>query len=730
MSRRALAVVGALFLVAGLWWAFSSSDDSAPLGVQTAVENTDDANSPKLPRQLVETVRPGALAGFVKANGQGVARARISLKATVPMTVESLDDGAFRVEGVPGEPVFLAASAGALASDVLGPFVIEPGKTIDGLVLELKPTVTLDGVVRDVVTRAPIPRAVISWSGGTTQTNALGAFQLPAPKSQIWLDVGAKGFLPRTEWVSLELARAGGRLDLALSPVSAIEGQVMEQGTPRAGVSVWAELTEGVRRGERSPIVLSNARGEFRIECSEGLRRVMAVTPAGVTFSGPEVRIAVGETHKGVVLELGDLGLVSGTVRKDGAPFSTASLTLVNAFTEDSVSTTTALLDGRFSFNAVPVGRYLVQVRHGAFSTIAGPFDHRDDGQPWNIEVTAGKVLSGRVEPAVGGVRVRWRSGDWSGPSSETVSAADGTFTFEGVPAAQVLLDAEGPDGAATATAKPGDQVVLRLERGKALVRVIDDSGAAVADAVVLARSDETGAVRKYVLMAPDGVFQIDLPKGRWIVLAEVSGRGRTGGQLVTIAGAPVDITLRLTATDPVHGRVVDRTSKLPIQNARIRAESAMGKVSVTTDARGEFTLPPQPKQVQLIVGREGYEAQGFYLPARPDASNLVVELQPAPNKPFQDDAPRFEGVGMTLRPDPTRISVQVVNEGSPAERAGVRAGDVIVTIDGAPAGADLQNVVSRIRGPAGTAVRIGFEREGRPLELVLRRKSLLMSYW
>lgn len=155
-----------------------------------------------------------------------------------------------------------------------------------------------------------------------------------------------------------------------------------------------------------------------------------------------------------------------------------------------------------------------------------------------------------------------------------------------------------------------------------------------------------------------------------------------------------------------------------------------MGRVSVTTDARGRFTLPPQPKQVQLLVGRDGYEPQGFYLPARADAANLVVELQPAPNKPFQDDPPRFEGVGMTLRPEPTRIVVQVVNEGSPAERAGVRAGDVITAIEGAPAGFDLQNVVSRIRGPAGTPVRIGFERDGRPLELVLRRKSLLITTW
>jgi len=293
-----------------------------------------------------------------------------------------------------------------------------------------------------------------------------------------------------------------------------------------------------------------------------------------------------------------------------------------------------------------------------------------------------------------------------------------------------VLLDAEGPDGAATATAKPGDQIVLRLQRGSVLVRVIDDSGAAVTDAVVLAKSDETGAVRKYVLMAPDGVFQIELPQGRWVLLADVAGRGRTGGKLVTVAGAPVDLTLSLTATNPVTGLVLDKATRLPVQHARIRAESAMGRVSVTTDARGQFTLPPQPKQVQLLVGRDGYEPQGFYLPARADAANLVVELQPAPNREFQDDPPRFEGVGMTLRPEPTRIVVQVVNEGSPAERAGVRAGDVIVTIEGAPAGADLQNVVSRIRGPAGTPVRLGFERDGRPLELVLRRKSLLITTW
>jgi hypothetical protein len=731
VSRRAVAALLAVVVLvgAGAAWLLDESD-----AVTEGPALTDERAGPERSAPARDdgraAVRPGSISGVVRHEGRGVARARVSLKATVPLVVETLDDGAFRIDGVPPEPVFLAASAPGLASTAVGPVVVAPGQTVEGVVLELGPTVLLEGIVRDLVTRAPIARAAIAWSGGTTQTSETGTFQLPAPQSQVWVDVVARGYLPRTEWLSLELARAGGRLDLALSPVSTLEGTVVEQGTPRPGVTVWAEFTEGLRRGERTALGLTDAKGQFRLECSEGLRRLVAVTPSGVTVAGPEVRVAVGEARKDLVIELGDLGGVSGVVRRDGQPLASATVTLVNAFTEDSVATGSTLLDGRFSIQAVPVGRYLVQVRAGEFSTIAGPFDHRDDGQSWTIEVAGGQVLEGRVEPPEGGVAVRWRTGDWAGPATQTTTGADGSFRFEGVPAGALLIDAEGTKGSATATARAGDPVVLRLERGSVLLRVIDQSGAPVADAVIHARSDETGAVRKYVLMAPDGVFQIELPRGRWLLLAEVQGRGRTGGQVVSVAGAPVEVTLSLTATNPVTGRVVDRATKLPLQGARVRAESNMGRVSVITDQRGGFALPPQPSQVTIVVGRDGYEPQGFWLPSRPDASNLTVELTPSPNRTWQDETPRFEGVGMTLRPEPGRVVVQVVNEGSPAERAGVQAGDVIVTIDGTPAGGDLPAVVNRIRGPAGTAVRIGFLRGGQSLELVLRRKSLLITAW
>jgi hypothetical protein len=166
VSRRllfVLALLGAVGLIA--FW-LAPSGEAPPTGVATTVE----ADQPEVAVARPTMPAPGAghagaITGFVRSGGVGVARARVSLKATTPLVVETLDDGAFRIDGVVREPVFLAAAQGALASDVLGPFVVEPGKTTDGVVLELKPTVQLHGVVRSVVTRAPIARAIISWSG-------------------------------------------------------------------------------------------------------------------------------------------------------------------------------------------------------------------------------------------------------------------------------------------------------------------------------------------------------------------------------------------------------------------------------------------------------------------------------------------------------------------------------------------------------------------------------------
>ncbi len=88
----------------------------------------------------------------------------------------------------------------------------------------------------------------------------------------------------------------------------------------------------------------------------------------------------------------------------------------------------------------------------------------------------------------------------------------------------------------------------------------------------------------------------------------------------------------------------------------------------------------------------------------------------------------QFEGVGLQLDGSGPSVRVAKVNEGGPAERAGVLAGDVLVAVDGAPTtGVPLQQTVGRIRGPAGTEVRLTLERAGQRLEVAIRRRQLVL---
>ncbi len=81
-----------------------------------------------------------------------------------------------------------------------------------------------------------------------------------------------------------------------------------------------------------------------------------------------------------------------------------------------------------------------------------------------------------------------------------------------------------------------------------------------------------------------------------------------------------------------------------------------------------------------------------------------------------QRQAAGFSGVGMVVFPQEQRFYVWEVIPNSPASRLGVRRFDRIVRInDVATGGLTAEQVVSMIRGPAGTAVTVVFERAGRP---------------
>lgn len=82
-----------------------------------------------------------------------------------------------------------------------------------------------------------------------------------------------------------------------------------------------------------------------------------------------------------------------------------------------------------------------------------------------------------------------------------------------------------------------------------------------------------------------------------------------------------------------------------------------------------------------------------------------------------------YEGVGMQVTVVKRGLRVAETYDGSPARRAGIAPGDVIVAVDGRSlAGEAAKRGSDRIKGPPGTEVRLTVRRDGRERQLTVRR--------
>jgi carboxyl-terminal processing protease len=88
----------------------------------------------------------------------------------------------------------------------------------------------------------------------------------------------------------------------------------------------------------------------------------------------------------------------------------------------------------------------------------------------------------------------------------------------------------------------------------------------------------------------------------------------------------------------------------------------------------------------------------------------------------------RYAGVGIQMDVRDSGITVMATLPGTPAERAGIRAGDRIVEIDGKPtAGLTPDEALTSLRGAAGSTVRVSVQRGGveKPLPFTLTRADI-----
>lgn len=94
-----------------------------------------------------------------------------------------------------------------------------------------------------------------------------------------------------------------------------------------------------------------------------------------------------------------------------------------------------------------------------------------------------------------------------------------------------------------------------------------------------------------------------------------------------------------------------------------------------------------------------------------------------------EDASGQFEGIGALVRMNrDNKLEIVRVFEGSPAQKTGLRAGDLVIEVNGQSiVGYSIYEAIALIRGPAGTSVTLTIERPGQrdPIRVTVTRARI-----
>ena len=199
--------------------------------------------------------------------------------------------------------------------------------------------------------------------------------------------------------------------------------------------------------------------------------------------------------------------------------------------------------------------------------------------------------------------------------------------------------------------------------------------------------------------------------------------------------------TLLQAVVREVHLRYIDAT--VNDSTLYVGAREGVLKASGSSCARVVADASPPPASPERIVAL--VTAATLRCTPAPDASALYFGaargmldslgdpytrfMDPRAFDDFrQDQKGFFFGIGILIDLKDKRLIVVQPIPGTPAARAGLRAGDRINTIDGLPtAEMSLPEAVAHIRGPKGSPVTLGIERGDRTMTKTMVRDRIEM---
>lgn len=717
-----------------------------------------------------------ATSAEVTISGSGIWPAR-----RVPV----LHDGRFLLQDVPAGVYEVRARRDDDVADPVAPLLLEPGGRED-VTLRLLPGATVSGVVRDALSGGGVEGAQVvvtedglSMSPLALRSDAGGRFARSGLlRRGHRVSVYAPGYAPQQGVVAAPDVALDVRLDRGVT----VDGRLIDgRGAPVSGARVelhvddldgravwWNGATVAFRealfsaqargprplepRGElgvttgRVPWVplepvpvgveversapgwVTDADGRFHLtEVPPGVLRVSVNHVAYVRAESVARSARPGEAVS-IELVAHEGGSIEGRVLTDrGFPLSGAQVELRaesepvprRVFTARDGSYRAPALLGRVTLVAWVQGRVAARaealVGDGATEVV-------NLTVPGSLRRVQGRVVDARGF-GVGGATLSLTSLERAALGTvQTFTEPDGTFDTVLGGTQGVSIEVRHPEHAPRGLRVDDVSRPLRIElsAGASLTLRVAHDGCAEGEGVAELRG-ACGPARTPVVDGGETRFDRQCP-GRATLVVDLPGCVRLERAVTVPAAGELSLgPLELRAGGGAQGEVVDADGE-PVAGAVLSLEGHPEEPLGRTGRRGEFTVPSLPQgDVSLEATHPSLGASApvtVRVLRGTVARGVLLRMERSARDGARAVMPRAvaleEGEGVTVRG---------VLAGSAAERAGLRAGDRVVSV-GATTVTTVREAERRMTGPPGDEVVLEVERDGRRRTVRFVRES------
>jgi hypothetical protein len=521
-------------------------------------------------------------------------------------------NGTYTITGVPAGTIQLVATANNYTSQTLNVVVTGGSTATANFVLPAEPpTGSVTGQVTNISTGTGIASATVSWSGGSTTTNASGVFTFSSVNyGTQTFSATATGYEPR----SLAVTITGGvanSVDLPLATGGEINAVVQQSsGADLSGATVTitggAVTTTVTGATSASGVFFSNwiPIGTYTVTASK----------SGYTTQTATVTVATGATTS-VTITLPTAPTTPGNVTGEVVNNLGTGISGVTVSAAGVSTTTTSV--GKYTLSNLPVGAAIITASAATYATASTGVTVQSGATVSAPNITLLSdigSITGTVTNSSGGAALSGATVSWSGGSTTTNSA--GTYTLSNVTAGtvQLAVSASGfasqtqsvsVTGGATAT----ENFALSVPPAPATVTgtVTNSSGGAALSGATVGwsgGSTTTSSTGAYTLS--------NVTAGTVQFVVSASGFTSQTQSIVIAAGATATENFALTAvpaTGTITGQVTNISNGLELSGATVSWSGG----STTTNSAGTYTLTNVTSGAQTITAAAtGYEPRSL----------------------------------------------------------------------------------------------------------------------